>query len=98
MQREYQVVTFDCYGTLIDWETGIRASFKQALRDIELSESEEARVFDLYEEEEKRVDALKPYRSYRKVVSEAASATARRFGRNIHNELSALLAERVPGP
>jgi len=56
-QREYQVVTFDCYGTLIDWETGIRASFKQALRDLELSHSEEARVFDLYEEEEKRIEA-----------------------------------------
>jgi len=96
-QREYQVVTFDCYGTLIDWETGIRASFKQALRDLELSQSEEARVFDLYEEEEKRIEALKPYRSYRKVLSEAASAAARRFGKNIPKELLALLAEQLPG-
>src|SRR5947199_9003470 len=97
MQREYQVVTFDCYGTLIDWETGIRASFKQALRELELSQSEEARVFDLYEEEEKRIEALKPYRSYREVLSEAASAAARRFGKNIPKELSALLAKQLPG-
>jgi 2-haloalkanoic acid dehalogenase type II len=25
--RDFQVLTFDCYGTLIDWETGIRAAF-----------------------------------------------------------------------
>jgi len=80
-QREYQVVTFDCYGTLIDWETGIQASFKQALRDLELNQSEEAKVFDLYEEEEKRIEALKPYRSYRTVLSEAASAAAIRSER-----------------
>jgi len=97
MPREYQVVPFDCYGTLIDWETGIRASFKQALRDLELNQSEEARVFDLYEEEEKRIEALKPYRSYRTVLSEAASAAARRFGKNIPKELSTLLAEQLPG-
>ncbi len=96
MQREYQVVTFDCYGTLIDWETGIRASFKQALRELELSQSEEARVFDLYEEEEKRIEALKPYRSYGTVQSEAASAAARRLGKNIPKELSTLLAEQLP--
>ena len=97
MQREYQIITFDCYGTLIDWETGIRAAFKQALKDLELSHSDEARVFDLYEEDEKRIEALKPYRSYRKVQSDAASAAARRFGKSIPKGLSTLLAEQLPG-
>src|SRR5207244_4607327 len=69
----------------------------QAQRNLELSEAEEARVFDLYEEEEKRIEALKPYRSYRRVLSEAASAAARRFGRNTPKELSTLLAEQLPG-
>jgi len=96
-QREYDFITFDCYGTLIDWETGIRVSFKQALRDLGLSQSEEARVFDLYEEEEKRIESLKPYKSYRTVLSEAASAAARRLGKNIPKELSTLLAEQLPG-
>jgi 2-haloalkanoic acid dehalogenase type II len=94
--REYDVVTFDCYGTLIDWETGIRAAFKQSLRDLGLGQSEEARVFDLYEEEERRIETLQPYRSYRTVLSEAASAAARRFGKNIPEKLSGILAERLP--
>jgi len=29
---EFSVLTFDCYGTLIDWETGIRQAMQPALR------------------------------------------------------------------
>jgi len=94
--RGIEVVTFDCYGTLIDWETGIQAAFKQSLKDLALSASQESRVFDLYQEEEKRIEALRPYRSYRKVLSEAASAAARRFGKNIPEELSTILADQLP--
>ena len=34
-------------------------------------------MFDLYKEEEERNEALKPYRSYRTVLFETASAVAR---------------------
>jgi 2-haloacid dehalogenase/putative hydrolase of the HAD superfamily len=94
--REFEVITFDCYGTLIDWETGIRESFEQSLRDLGLGRSEEAIVFDLYQEEEKRIEALRPYRSYRTVLSEAASAAARRLGKNVPETLSGVLAEQLP--
>ena len=30
--RAYDVVTFDCYGTLIDWERGIAEAFIEAAR------------------------------------------------------------------
>ena len=29
--RDVQALTFDCYGTLIDWETGLRAYLRQLL-------------------------------------------------------------------
>jgi FMN phosphatase YigB (HAD superfamily) len=32
--RHFDMITFDCYGTLIDWETGISAAF----RDVPQSE------------------------------------------------------------
>src|SRR5215470_8342436 len=28
--RPYDIITFDCYGTLIDWETGIADAFRDA--------------------------------------------------------------------
>ena len=31
MARLYDVITFDCYGTLIDWEGGISTAFASAL-------------------------------------------------------------------
>ena len=34
LPKDIQFVTFDCYGTLIDWETGVHEAFqKEADRD-----------------------------------------------------------------
>jgi 2-haloacid dehalogenase len=56
--------TFDCYGTLVDWNAGIAA----ALGDESLLER--------YHELEPKVQAADPGRSYREVLRE----TARRLG------------------
>jgi len=93
---EFEFVTFDCYGTLIDWETGIRSAFKQALEGTGLSQTQEAELFDLYEEEEKKIEGQMSYRPYREVLSLAASAAARKFGKNIPERLSSILAKRLP--
>jgi 2-haloalkanoic acid dehalogenase type II len=94
--RDSAVITFDCYGTLVDWETGIRTAFEHSLKSLGLSKPEESRLFDLYVEEEKRIEAEKPYRSYRKVLAEAFNAAARTIGRTIPKEASDLLAEQLP--
>ena len=57
-------VTFDCYGTLVDWNAGLRA----ALGSDEL--------LARYHELEPQVQAEDPSRSYREVLRE----TARRLG------------------
>ena len=95
--REFEFVTFDCYGTLIDWETGIRRAFKQALEGTGLSPTQEGELFELYQEEEKRIEGQMPYRPYREVLSLAASGAARKFGKNVPDRLSSILAEQLPG-
>jgi len=30
MSRSYDIITFDCYGTLIDWDSGIANAFRDA--------------------------------------------------------------------
>ena len=94
--RKFEFVTFDCYGTLIDWETGIRRAFKQALEGMGLSKTQEAELFELYQEEEKRIESTMPYRPYREVLSLAASAAARKSGKTIPENLSSILAEQLP--
>ncbi len=93
---DFQVITFDCYGTLIDWETGIHAAFKQSLKNLGLTQSQESRVFDLYQGEEKRIEGQNSYRSYRRVLAEAFNAAARAIGKAIPEEASDLLAEQLP--
>ena len=93
---EFEFVTFDCYGTLIDWETGIGGAFKQALEGTGLSRTQEAELFELYQEEEKKIEGRMPYRKYRDVLSLAASEAARRLGRTIPEKLSEILAEQLP--
>jgi 2-haloalkanoic acid dehalogenase type II len=89
------VVTFDCYGTLIDWETGIRNSFLKALAKYELGSGQEGRVFELYEEEERRVEK-QPYHSYREVLSESVLAAAEKIGWDLTREQSQFLANDLP--
>ena len=64
----YDVITFDCYGTLIDWESGIRAAFESAGIDGD----EALRAYARIEPEVERG----PYRKYREVLTETASRIA----------------------
>ena len=64
----YDVITFDCYGTLIDWESGIRAAFES----VGVGGDEALRA---YAGIEPKVEAG-PYRPYREVLTETASRIA----------------------
>lgn len=72
----YEWITFDCYGTLIDWETGICGAFERVLRNAGVP-FDRKRILDLYaryEQEEEQV-----YKRYRDVLT--------RVGRKICVEL-----------
>src|SRR5919109_319849 len=70
MARLYDVITFDCYGTLIDWEGGISAAFARAAAAAG-RHLDRARMLEAYAETEPGVEAA-PYRRYRDVLTEAA--------------------------
>lgn len=73
----FQWLSFDCYGTLIDWESGILAYLQPLLRKKgrDLSDAE---ILSLYSEIEPSEQG-EQYRSYREVLA----AVARRFGREM---------------
>lgn len=66
--RAFDVITFDCYGTLIDWESGIRAAFAAAGVDGDAALRAYAKIEPVVEHEK--------YRSYREVLRETASRIA----------------------
>src|SRR5438105_5196577 len=63
----FDVITFDCYGTLIDWESGIHAAFES----VGVNGDEALRR---YAEIEPQIE--REYRPYRDVLQETASRIA----------------------
>jgi 2-haloalkanoic acid dehalogenase type II len=92
--RPYDVVTFDCYGTLIDWEGGIREAFVTAARADGRALDGDA-VLAVYVEVEAAVQA-QAYRPYRAVLAETARRVAARLGWSIGEGRSHFLPESVP--
>ena len=92
--RLYDVITFDCYGTLIDWERGIRDAFSSAAAAMRLPVDLEA-ALRLYVEIEAQVEAL-PYLSYRAVLTETARRIAARLGWPLPESRAGFLAESLP--
>jgi 2-haloalkanoic acid dehalogenase type II len=77
MPPKYDVVTFDCYGTLIDWESGIRDAFVTAASaDGVTLRSEE--IIPAYAAVEPAVEQER-YLPYREVLARAASRAAKRL-------------------
>lgn len=79
----FEVLTFDCYGTLIDWETGIVAALRAAGPDG-WAASDEALLerFAVHEAEAERGE----YRPYREVLERAARGVARDTGVELPDE------------
>lgn len=95
MPREFEVVTFDCYGTLIDWEAGIREAFLRAAAAAGVRLDPDA-VLAAYHELEPAVEA-EAYRRYRAVLEETARRVAARLGWMLDAGAARFLPESLPG-
>ncbi len=94
MTRLYDIVTFDCYGTLIDWDRGIGDAFAAALAGHGAS-LDMRRVIEAYERIEPVVQAER-YRSYREVLTESARRVARELGWAPPASRAEFLADSLP--
>jgi 2-haloalkanoic acid dehalogenase type II len=93
--RRPEVVTFDCYGTLIDWARGIGDALRsQAAADGFALDVEAALI--AYHEIEPVVQA-EAFRRYREVLAETARRVAARLGWPLDPRRAGFLAESLPG-
>jgi 2-haloalkanoic acid dehalogenase type II len=91
--RLYEYVTFDCYGTLVDWEAGIWSAFQAAAVEHGVRLEREP-TLAAHAEIEPIVEAG-PYRSYRDVLQETARRVARRFDWELTEEQAAFLPQSL---
>ncbi len=93
--RPYDVLTFDCYGTLIDWESGISESIAAAARADGI-ETDREQILATHAEVEPQIQS-DTYRSYREVLAEVALAVAERLEWSLKPERARFLPDGLPG-
>jgi 2-haloacid dehalogenase len=84
-------VSFDCYGTLIDWRTGM----EQALASIAEPDSAR-RLFEGYHRHEHALQQARPIKPYRTVLTEGLRAAAQDAGIGLAEESASVLADTLP--
>ena len=77
--NQFEVVSFDCYGTLIDWERGILPVLRQLLssREIDLSDDATLELFAEFESEFEK--SQYNYIKYREVLQKIVQEFGKRF-------------------
>ena len=76
----FDVLTFDCYGTLIDWEAGLLAGLRAILEPRGVAADDED-LLARYAGHESAIESG-PYLRYREVLARGGDAVCRRAGRD----------------
>ncbi|MFM0196702.1 haloacid dehalogenase type II [Paraburkholderia strydomiana] len=61
-------LTFDCYGTLIQWDEGLQAAVREILETKHGHDVDPARLIAVYDRHEHRLEQTAPHRSFREVA------------------------------
>ena len=74
----FEALTFDCYGTLIDWEAGLADAFRPILvaHDVAIDDEDVLRRFAGYE----AAAEAGPYQTYRHVLAAGLRGVAGELG------------------
>ena len=87
---DYDALSFDCYGTLIDWEAGMSSVLAPWAREVGLDLIDEELLL-VYAENEVRVERENPTALYPTILAESF----RRIGASLGVEVSDEWAERL---
>ncbi len=80
--NNYEVLSFDCYGTLVDWESGIISGLRPVLRSHGVQATDDE-ILDLHAQTEHKLQAASKngrYVKYRDVLGEEVREAGRRWG------------------
>jgi 2-haloacid dehalogenase len=76
--NQFEVVSFDCYGTLIDWERGILPVLRQLLSSREIDLSDDA-TLELFAEFESEFEKIQDNIKYRQILQQVVQEFGKRF-------------------
>lgn len=94
--RSIRALSFDCYGTLIDWESGIWDALQPLfLRHPDKAPSREA-ALQAFSAIEPEIERMAPRRPYEMVLADAHARIAAQFGCRSSSALDAAFGESLP--
>ena len=73
-------LTFDCYGTLIQWDEGLLEAVTKILARHGKADIEAGRLIQVYDRHEHRLEQEKPHRSFREVSGSALRSAMEELG------------------
>jgi 2-haloacid dehalogenase len=73
-------LTFDCYGTLIQWDEGLHAAAEKILAQHGKSGISAHDLIEVYDRHEHRLEQALPYRSFREVAGEGLKLAMTELG------------------
>ncbi len=89
----FEALTFDCYGTLIDWEAGIVAALREALAPAGLEASDDE-LLEAFAGLEATAEGG-PYLPYRAILDRCVRGVAAGYGIDVSDAGAATFAESV---
>ena len=93
IRNQTRTLTFDCYGTLIDWEGGLTRSFSDIFGPDVLNRRRE--LFEAYVSIEAELESG-PYLCYREILHEVTHRLGNQFGWALTKEKCNQLGELLP--
>lgn len=94
--RRYRVLTFDCYGTLIDWEAGIWDAFQPLISVSGRSDVQRKDVLEAFARFENRLESEAPGIPYPEVLTGVHRAVAEHFQLQTSPVLDSEFGQSVP--
>ena len=91
----YEWLSFDCYGTLVDWETGISNAVAAALTPHGVSRTS-AEILALFSDTEPQAQTAHGYREYRPVLRDVMALIGVELGIGFSESELGSLADSLP--
>ncbi|MGH7911052.1 MAG: haloacid dehalogenase, partial [Candidatus Dormibacteraceae bacterium] len=92
---DFEALSFDCYGTLIDWEAGIAAVLVPWAREAGLHLDDEA-LLVAYSMHEARAELEHPDAPYPEILARSLRAMGRELGAEVSDKDARRLGGSVP--
>jgi 2-haloacid dehalogenase len=92
---DFKALTFDCYGTLIDWETGILGGLQPLVKKAHITPSR-GQILEIFAQNESAQEDETPTTPYSQLLSLVYKRMARTWGVAVTNEEANTFGASIP--